>query len=222
MTSRSVAAAISIMPADGEQRQRVVLARRQLLPLDDLVRKQHRQDADDAEDEVDEEREVVGADDAEALRVAVPQEDRRERRADQADEPEAGDRHALARLAERLGEHRGAWPTSDDDEDRDDGGEVAHCDFDSRRSRFRLGRGGRRPATSRLEAGAGCRRPAPAASSGRLRSIDLRRPPAPSASGRRPGGRPSGSPSRSSAPSSPTRAAMRSGSLRFFSFVIGP
>ena len=42
------------------------------------------------------------------LRVAVPEEHRRDRGADQADQAEPGDRHALAGLAEGLREHRGA------------------------------------------------------------------------------------------------------------------
>ena len=66
--------------ADREQRQRVVLAGRQPLALHDVVREHHRQDADDAEDDVDEEGEVVGADDAEADRVGVPEEARRDQR----------------------------------------------------------------------------------------------------------------------------------------------
>ncbi len=59
--------------ADGKERQRIVLARRDLLTLDHLIRKQHRQDPDRTQDDVDEEREVVGTDDAHAVSVAVPQ-----------------------------------------------------------------------------------------------------------------------------------------------------
>ena len=90
-----------------------------MLALDHLVREQHRQHADDAEDDVDEEREVVGADDAEAVRVAVPEEADAIAGPDEADEAEAGDRHPLAGLAERLGEHRGRRRQRDDD-DRND------------------------------------------------------------------------------------------------------
>ena len=52
--------------------------------------------------------------------VAVPEADRRDRGADEADEAEAGDRHPLAGLPERLGEHGGDRRQRDDD-DRDDG-----------------------------------------------------------------------------------------------------
>ena len=111
--------------ADRKERQRVVLARRQLLALDDVIREEHRQHADDAQDEVDEEREIVRPDDAEALRVAAPEEHAGERRTGEANQSEPGNRHALAALAKRLGNHRGA-AGQDDDDDRDDGGEVAH------------------------------------------------------------------------------------------------
>ena len=53
----------------------------------------------------------------------------------EADQAEAGDRHALAALAERLREHRGA-AREDDDDDRDDGGEFAHCLADLAASSF--------------------------------------------------------------------------------------
>jgi hypothetical protein len=89
------------------------------------VRKQHRQHADEAEDEVDEDGEVVGADDPHRLEVAVPQEHRRERGAEEADEAEHGDVHALARVAEGLGQH-GRQPRERDDDDRDESCVVGH------------------------------------------------------------------------------------------------
>ena len=111
--------------ADGEQRQRVVLAGRQLLPLDHVVREQHRQHADDAERDVDEEREIVGADDAEAAAVGAPEEHRGDGGAGEADQAEPGNRHALARLAEGFREHRGG-PGQRDDQQRNDGGVISH------------------------------------------------------------------------------------------------
>ena len=61
---------------------------------------------------------------------------RRERRADEPDQAEAGDRHPLAGLPERLGQHGGA-AREDDDDDRDDGGVVAHGRSSSVGSRSR-------------------------------------------------------------------------------------
>ena len=75
--------------------------------------------------EVDEQGEVVGADDAEADAVGVPEERRGDRGAGQADQAEARDRHALARLAERFREHRGR-ARQGDDQQRDDGGVFSH------------------------------------------------------------------------------------------------
>ena len=65
------------------------------------------------------------AHDAEALRVAAPEKDRGEGGAGEPDQAKAGNRHALAALAERLRDHGGA-ARQDDDDDRDDGGEFAH------------------------------------------------------------------------------------------------
>ena len=81
---------------------RVVLARRQPIALDGLRREDHGQDADDDEHEVDEQREVVGGDDAEAFGVAIPQQDRGDAGADQADDGQAADRHLLVPAAERF------------------------------------------------------------------------------------------------------------------------
>src|SRR6185436_4133122 len=84
-----------------------VLAGRDAVPMDHLRREHDRQDADDDEHERDEEAEVVARDDAEADSVAVPEKPRRNAGAEQADDAEAADGHALAGLAERLGRHAG-------------------------------------------------------------------------------------------------------------------
>ena len=76
-------------------------------------------------DDVDEEREVVGADDAEAAAVGAPEEHRGDGGAGQADQAEPGDRHALAGLTEGFREHRGG-PGQRDDQQRNDGGVVSH------------------------------------------------------------------------------------------------
>ena len=92
-----------------EQHQRVVLARRQPLALDTsaprtaIVRM-----PTTTRMQVTNSAEVVGDDDAEARRVAVPEQHASRRAAPtQADEAEPADRHPLARRAERLGHHRG-------------------------------------------------------------------------------------------------------------------
>ncbi len=102
--------------ADGEEGQRIVLAGRNPLPLDDIPRHQHRQNADGAEHEVDEEGEVVGADDAHAVGVAVPERDRGDGCTGKTDEAEPGNRHPFPWLPECLGEHGGNRREGDDDE----------------------------------------------------------------------------------------------------------
>ena len=208
-------------PADREERQRVVLARRQPFPLHDVVRKHHRDDADDAEDDVDEEGEVVGADDAEADGVGVPQEARRDQGADEPDEAEAGDVHPLARMPDGLGQHRGDG-REHDDQDRDGGGERAHRATSRREAEARGAPGGRQgsgfprlaPPTSRLDSADATRTPLILSS---IRTIDgsigLRNTPG-------------------ATPMKMQRATVgtikahsrgdRSGSFRFFSWVTSP
>ncbi len=102
--------------ADREERQRIVLAGRDLLTLHDAVGHQHRQHADEAQNQVDEEREIVRTNHAHALRIGVPQNDGRHRGSRKADEAEAGNRHPLTRLAEGLRQHGGNRRQGDDGE----------------------------------------------------------------------------------------------------------
>ena len=109
MTSRSVAVAISIMPAMREQRERVVLAAGQVVAARrSRDESSHRQQADDDQHQRDEEAEVVGRPRRRScVALRSQSETARDAGADQADDAQAGDRHPLAGLAQRLGQQRG-------------------------------------------------------------------------------------------------------------------
>ena len=127
MTSRSVAAAIIIIPQMREQRQRVVLAGRQIAPgpprrskTASSARRRRRGSR------LMNSAKLSARMTPKLTAVGVPQEDRGDRGADQADQAEAGDRHALARLPDRLGQHRGKAPDRATIDDRNDCGVFSH------------------------------------------------------------------------------------------------
>ena len=96
------------MPLMREERQRVVLAGRQAFPLHHVASRTACQDADDAEDQVDEEREVVGRGRRRSCGASVSHSITDATAAPTRPiSPSPSDRHPLARLAERLGQHRG-------------------------------------------------------------------------------------------------------------------